>query len=319
MDFRELEYVVSIAKHQRVGKAAEECCITQPAMSKFIQNLEYNLGQPLFRRLGNKFLLTYAGERYVETAKLILETEKRLEKELSDIVREDIGEMKIAFRLCGGINVIPEVLSVFWKQYPRVKIKIHEDNSGVIENELLNGDIDLAFITLPFKHPDVSTKLISKEEFLLVMSGNHPMVDKASVKDGCKYPWMDINILKDESFILPWPTQRTRQMADKIFRDAGIKPNVLLTVRNTDVMIELAAKGFGIAFVGEAALRHVPKQEKLCCFSVGSPNTEFSLAVALRSEMYQPTYIKHFINIARNLWDFDRGRQPSEESAHINL
>jgi DNA-binding transcriptional LysR family regulator len=316
MDFREFEYVVSIAKHQRVGKAAEECCITQPAMSKFIQTLEYNLGQPLFHRLGNKFLLTYAGERYVETAKIILETEKRLKKELSDIVREDIGEMKIAFRLCGGINAMPELLSVFWKQYPRVKIKIHEDTSGVIENELLNGDIDLAFITLPFKHPDVSTQLISQEELLLIMSGNHPMADKAVVKDGCKYPWMDINILKDESFILPWPAQRTRQMADRIFRDEGIKPNVLLTVKNTNAMIELASKGFGIAFVGEATLWTVPEKENLRCFSVGSPNTEFSLAIALRSAMYQPTYIKHFIDIAKSLWDFGRDRQAPPAVIH---
>jgi len=301
MDLRELEYVISIAKNQAVGKAADECYITQPAMSKFIQNLEKKLGQPLFHRLGNKFLPTYAGERYVETAKIILKTNKGLEQELSDIIKEDIGEMKIAFRLCGGVEVMPQALSIFWKQYPRVKVSLYENVSGVIQTMLLDGDIDLAFITYPFTHPDITTELICKEEFVLVMSKDHSLANKAVIKKGCKYPWMDINIIKDESFILSWPNQRTRQMADKIFKDAEIKPNVLLTVRNTDFMVQLAAKSFGITFIGETILRNSSLKNKLCCFSTGNPVTEFCLAVATRSKMYQPVYIKYFINIMKDV------------------
>jgi DNA-binding transcriptional LysR family regulator len=302
MDFRELEYIVAIAKNQGIGQAAKECFITQPAMTKFIQNLEYNLGQPLFHRLGHKFLLTYAGERYVETAKTILETKKNLEQELSDIIKEDVGEIKVGFRDTGGINVIPEVLSAFWKQYPRIKIKIHENNSRTLLKELLNGDIDLAIIIFPSevppKHPDISTELISREEYILIMHKGHPLVGRGVAKANCKYPWMDITIMKDEPFIL----LEQGRIANSIFREAGIKPNVLLIVKNTEAMVQLAAKGFAVAFVGESALRYAPGWEKLHCFSVGNPNTLFSLAVAFRSEMYQPTYVKHFINIARDVF-----------------
>jgi DNA-binding transcriptional LysR family regulator len=301
MDFRELEYIVSIAKNQGVGKAAEECFVSQPTLSKFVQNLEYNLGQPLFRRLGNKFLLTYAGERYVETAKIILEKKRGLEQELSNIVREDIGEMKIAFRHCGGINVLPQVLPLFWKLFPRVKVKIYEDNSETLENALLNGDLDLAFITFPPRHPDITNEIITREELVLIMSPDHPMAGKGAAKKDCKYPWMDIALLKDESFILPWPNQRTRQMADKIFRAAGIKPNILLTIKNIDVLVQLAAKGFGLAFVGETPLQYIPVSEKPVCFSVGNPATEFSFAVTYRSDMYQTRYIKQFINIVKQI------------------
>jgi DNA-binding transcriptional LysR family regulator len=301
MDFRELEYVVSVAKHQGVGKAAEECYVSQPTLSKFVQNLEYTLGQPLFRRLGNKFLLTYAGERYVETARNILEIKKGLDRELSDILREDIGELKIAFRICGGINIIPQVLSLFWKQFPRVKVKIHEDNSSVLESELLNGDIDLAFITLPIRHPDITYEIINQEELLLVMSPDHPMAFQGITKKGCKYSWMDITKLKDEGFILPWPDQRTRQVADKIFHDAGIKPKILLTVRNIGVSLQLAAEGFGITFAGETPLRYTATSKKPACFSVGSPSTDFNFVVAFRKGMYHPTYVKQFINIVKEI------------------
>lgn len=301
MDFRELEYIVAIAKHQGVGKAAKELYVTQPTLSKFVQNIEYILGQPLFRRLGNKFLLTQAGERYVETAKAILEAKKKLDHELSDILREDKGEMKIAFRLCGGINILPEVLALFWNQYPRVKVKIHENNSGVLEQEIADGEVDIAFITLPVKHPDITYEIISQEELVLVMSPDHPLANSGKNRPGCRYPWIDMEDLKDEAFILQWPHQRTRQASDKLFRAAHIKPNVILTVRNIAISVQLATNGFGLAFVGETALRYIQTKVKPACFSVGSPGTEFSFAVVYRQDMYLPNYMKQFIQITKSM------------------
>lgn len=303
MDFRNLEYIISIAKHQSVGKAAEECFVSQSTLSKFVQNLENTLDQPLFRRLGNKFLLTYAGERYVATAKSIIETKRGLDQELTDIFQENIGELKIAFRLCGGINILTEALPLFWKNFPRIKLKIHEDSSGILENEILKGGIDLAFITLPIKHPEIDYEIISQEKLLLLMASNHPKVDQGLFKEGWKYPWIDIVTLKDEPFILQWPGQRTRQAADKIFHEAGFKPNILLTVRSIDVAVQMASEGFGIAFAGEIPLRYIPSRKKTFCFSVGKPIVEFNFAVAFRTGTYQPNYIKHFINIIKKVAD----------------
>ena len=69
MDFRELTYVMAIAKHKNITKAAESLYLTQPTLSKFLKALEEEVGQPLFRRLGNKYIPTYAGERYIERAR----------------------------------------------------------------------------------------------------------------------------------------------------------------------------------------------------------------------------------------------------------
>ena len=85
IDFKELTYVVAIAKYQNITKAAESLYITQPTLSKFLQTLEKNLGQKLFRKLGNRFLLTYAGERYVSKAIEILNLKKELDQEMGDV------------------------------------------------------------------------------------------------------------------------------------------------------------------------------------------------------------------------------------------
>jgi DNA-binding transcriptional LysR family regulator len=72
MDFKELQYILSIARNNSISKAAKELYISQPSLSKYLQNLERSLDIKLFDRVGNNFILTYAGERYIKCAKEIL-------------------------------------------------------------------------------------------------------------------------------------------------------------------------------------------------------------------------------------------------------
>ena len=91
MDFKDLSYVLAIARYQNITKAANSLYVTQPTLTKFLQNLESELGQKLFRKLGHRFVLTYAGERYVEKASEILNLKKELDQEMNDIVTNNYG------------------------------------------------------------------------------------------------------------------------------------------------------------------------------------------------------------------------------------
>ena len=68
MDFKDLSYILAVAKYQNITRAAESLYITQPTLTKFIQNTEKHLNQKLFKKIGNRFVLTYAGERYAAKA-----------------------------------------------------------------------------------------------------------------------------------------------------------------------------------------------------------------------------------------------------------
>jgi DNA-binding transcriptional LysR family regulator len=306
MDFRELQYVVSIAKQQNITRASEEVYVSQPTLSKFVQNLEHYLGQPLFRRVGNRFLLTYAGERYVEKARAMLAMKKELDQELQDILKKDIGELKIAFPIMRGNYMLPCTLPVFRREFPRVKVNVQEANSAVLEDMILDGEIDLAFFTLPIRHPDVTYEIINHEEVVLIMNRDHPMAKEGIKKPECRYPWMDVRKLKDEEFIVQRPDQRTRQiMMDEIFHNAGFQPRITMEIRNILASVELAASGYGMSFVGETHLRHIPLKTKPACFSVGShgpkkiPGTTTSFVAAWRRGIYLPNYAQRFIAIVK--------------------
>ena len=97
MDFKDLSYVIAIAKTQNITKAADMLYVTQPTLTKFLQNLEREMGQKLFKKLGNRFVLTYAGERYVAKATEILNLKKELDQEMGDIIRQNAGLLKNRF------------------------------------------------------------------------------------------------------------------------------------------------------------------------------------------------------------------------------
>ena len=145
MDFRDLSYVLAIAKYQNITKAANALYITQPTLTKFLQSLESQMGQKLFRKLGHRFVLTYAGERYVSKATEILNLKKELDREMSDIVKNNFGSLKIAFPTMRGAYMLPCTLPVFNQMYPNVKLDVIEEHSSLLEGMILSGEADLAF------------------------------------------------------------------------------------------------------------------------------------------------------------------------------
>jgi DNA-binding transcriptional LysR family regulator len=224
---------------------------------------------------------------------------RELDRELSDILKKNIGELKIAFPIMRGTYMLPCTLPVFRREFPRVKVTVKEANSDILEGMILDGEIDLAFFALPIRHPDLTYDIIKEEEVVLVMSQDHPLAGTGVKKAECKYPWIDVQKLRDEAFILQLPDQRTRRIADQIFHALNFEPQVSLEIRNILASVELAASGYGMTFVSETHLCHITLKEKPACFSVGDPNTMTSFVAAYRKGMYLPQYAQRYIQIVK--------------------
>lgn len=300
MDFKELSYVTAIAKYQNITRAADSLYITQPTLSKFLQNLEQELGQKLFKKLGNKFVLTYAGERYVAKASEILNLKKELDMEMSDIMKSHTGLLKVAFPVMRGTYMLPCTLPIFHSLYPHVRLEILEANSRDLEDQLLRGEIDLAFFNLPVKSPDIDYEIISHEECVLVLSVDHPLADRGVPREGCRYPWMDLTLMRDEPFILQVPGQRTRQTVDRLLKSYDLKPDIRLETRNIQASVELASRNYAAAFVTETHLKHIHTQKKLAYFSVGKPSTTVDFVAAFRRGSYVPYHAQEYIKIVKD-------------------
>ncbi|OON94468.1 MAG: hypothetical protein ATN33_04395 [Epulopiscium sp. Nele67-Bin001] len=196
MDFKELNYLIALADFQQMTKAAEQLFISQPSLSKYIKTLEDSLGIKLFNKVGNRFVLTYAGECYVESARKILNIRAELDAKLSDIRSADVGRLNIGVPHTRASYLLPLVLPRFTVKYPKIQLNIFEDNVKVLEDALLNGKLDIALLMAPLSSSTLDYEVLNVENIYLVICKDHPMVNCSIDLPGSPYPLIDLNLFK---------------------------------------------------------------------------------------------------------------------------
>ena len=300
MDFRELTYILAIAKHQNITKAAESLYVGQPTLSKFLISLESDLGLKLFRKLGHKYVLTYAGERYVDKAAQILRMKSDLDAELADIVKRDEGVLNVAFANMRCSYMLPCTLPAFQRLHPNVKVNIYEGNSDENDRRLLEGQVELAFYSKPSEtNPLIEYETLSVEELLICAKKGHPVGRFAVPNPSSAYPKLDPSILKNEVILMMQPEQRTRQIVDSFLHERGIRFENVIYTSNLQAIMELVAIGYGVAFIFETHLRHRAPTQSIECYSFGEPKMLSDFVAAYRKGSYLPRYALDFIEIAR--------------------
>ena len=271
MDFRQLEYLCCIAKHGSMTKAAQELYVSQPSLSKFLQNLERHVGIPLFHRIRNRFVPTYAGERFLAYARQLLLIKKDLDDELREIVSARSGRLRIAIPSTLGAYLLPDVLPVFRKQYPDVVLDLLELPTEVIEEHLLDGSVDLAIFNAAQYLPALRYHSLCRQQALLVLSPDHPLAKHATMREGCKYPWIDLRLFAQEPFILFSQGQHMEQIGSRLLTQADIQPPVALRTRTVENAVRLAAARYGVCFTLELYIHYLHLDSQPLYLSVGNP------------------------------------------------
>lgn len=144
-DFR-LRVFSSVAKNLSFTKASQELFISQPAITKHIQELETMYQTRLFERMGNKILLTDAGRLLLEHCEKILEDYGRLEYEMNLLRNEHTGELRLGASTTIAQYVLPPLLARFIEKFPQVSLSLFSGNSSEVEKALQEHRIDLALV-----------------------------------------------------------------------------------------------------------------------------------------------------------------------------
>lgn len=302
MDFRDLNYVLAVAKHQNITKAAESLHITQPTLSKFLLNLEKDLGQPLFRRLGHKYLLTFAGECYIKSAQEILLIKNNLDTELDDILKKNVGVINVAFSRMRCTYMLPGILPKFQNIYPNIQVNVFEGSSNENDQRLLNGQAEIAFYSKPqTPNPLLEYNHLRTEEMLICTPKDHPIKQFAEPNPNSRYPRLNPALLKNELIIQLLPEQRTRQITDVYFKEHNLKFDKVMYTSSLPAIMELVSIGYGVSFIFETHLLHHHFSQPIDCYSFGNPKMLSDFVVASRKNSYLSSYINDFIEIARDL------------------
>ena len=182
MDVRDYEYIVAIADQGSITRAAEQLFITQPALTKFLQRIEKELGLSLFVRKGKQFILTEAGQKYVEVGHEILRLDRKLTEQLKQDGITQKKRIRLGFSMGRLYELMESVLPQFHSVYPDIQIIAMETSSRKQFEALQRKELDIAIVTnveqrvgytyLPVEKGAPKHILICQDVFLHTFSSN---------------------------------------------------------------------------------------------------------------------------------------------------
>lgn len=167
-DFR-LKVFLSVAKNLSFTKASRELFVSQPAITKHVQELEATYKTRLFERQGNKIKLTVAGELLLKHSERILEDYKRLEYEMHLLHNECTGELRLGASTTISQYVLPPLLADFIAKFPQVNLSLFNGNSREVEAALQEHRIDLGLVEGIFRLPNLRYTRFLDDELVAVV------------------------------------------------------------------------------------------------------------------------------------------------------
>ena len=176
-----LKVFQSVARNLSFTKASQELFISQPAISKHVQELEKEYNVRLFERLGNKIQLTKAGQLLLDHANKILKNYQKLNYDMNALQQNTTGELRIGASTTISQYVVPEMIAAFHRQFPDVRISMLSGNSREIEYALSSDRIDIGMVEGVIRQPQLKYTSFMDDELVAIVRSDNTQLTKESI------------------------------------------------------------------------------------------------------------------------------------------
>jgi len=242
IEFQQLEQFVAVARAKNFTRAAGELNLSQSALSRGIQKLEDQLGEPLFERKPREVVLTDLGELLLERAREILKLMEDTFSELSEAGR--YGRIRLGAIPTIAPYFLPSLLRDFADRHPNVSVVVQEDTTDNLIRRCSHGEIDLAILAMPIIAKYLEIEPLFEEELLLVVPEKHALassekITAASIED---YPF----VLLNEAHCLS-------DNIESFCRQQSVQPVSVERISQLATVQELVSLDHGISIIPEMA------------------------------------------------------------------
>lgn len=272
LTLRQLRYLDALARHKHFGRAAEECAVSQPALSMQIRELERALGAELLERRQGATALTELGAEVARRAGYILNATR----DLSDLARHSgrvlSGSLRLGVMPTLAPYVLPRVLPRLYRQHPEVRLDLFETQTKTLVTELSHGALDVILLALPVDKGEFETLTLFEDPFLLAVPADDPLPERARVTVH------DVNgrrlLLLEEGHCLR--DQALAYCARPGDSGTGLGATSLAT------LIQMVASGYGVTLVPEVAIDVEMRDERVKLLRFVEPQPRRSIGLAWR-------------------------------------
>jgi LysR family cyn operon transcriptional activator len=314
MELRQLRYFLAIAECESFTKGAEKVAISQPSVSVQIAALEYELGAPLFDRLGRRVALTEAGRLFRDHAQRIIRETELAAQSVRDVAGAEQGRLVVGALSTVNSYLIPPLVSRFKQRFPQVHLHVYAQPSSTIEEALLANRVDLGLCLLPVANDRLIADRLFTETLVLVSSAEaRPAAKRFRMRQLATLPL----VLLPSDYCL-------RKMIEAECAEVGVQPHVSVEMTSPEGILEAVKQGAGFTILPELYVRHRLRGAGLRLIELYDPVPRHDVGVVSLAHRHLGKAAQEFIRLCQaTLGDLqgvpDETGAQKAASRHIDL
>lgn len=303
------KYVYEVYKERSFTKAAQNLYISQPSLSARIKKIEEIIGEPLFDRSTTPLQLTEVGKVYIEAAEEITQIEQRVENYINDLAGLKTGNLAVGASTLFAAYVVPSLITQFNQKFPDVHIQLIEGNTAELEEMLGSNALDFDIDNYHYDSILYNKELYCEENILLAVPKHFAVNEELgmyqlsykNIKNknylNQKYPAVPLGRFADLPFIMLTQGNDTRTRGDRLCRNVGFKPNIVLEFNQQSTAYMASSTQLGATFISDILVSQLPTFENLVYYKLDGEEAKRKVFFYYKTHKYKTRVMEEFVRM----------------------
>ena len=303
------KYVYEVYKERSFTKAAQNLYISQPSLSARIKKIEEIIGEPLFDRSTTPLQLTEVGKVYIEAAEEITQIEQRVENYINDLAGLKTGNLAVGASTLFAAYVVPSLITQFNQKFPDVHIQLIEGNTAELEEMLGSNALDFVIDNYHYDSILYNKELYCEENILLAVPKHFAINEELGMYQlsykntknknylNQKYPAVPLGRFADLPFIMLTQGNDTRTRGDRLCRNVGFKPNIVLEFNQQSTAYMASSTQLGATFISDILVSQLPTFENLVYYKLDGEEAKRKVFFYYKTHKYKTRVMEEFIRM----------------------
>ena len=308
MPDRRLQAFHAVAKHGSFTKAADALCMTQPAVTFQIRQLEDHLDTRLFDRANGRITLTPTGTVALGYVERILALYAELDAKVRELTGQEVGVLMIGASTTIAEFLLPRIVGEFKSRHPGIVPQLMVANSEAVQARVAERSIDLGFIEGDSHLPVLVTDVCCEDELQVVCAPSHPLAGQQR---------LGLESLMEHPYISRELGSGTREVIDHYLQKAGFSPdslNVIMEASSPEALKGLVATGLGFAIMSRVTAEKEARLGDLVQIPLAPPLIRH-LSVVYPKERIHSKVVSEFVRFAKERLAASRATEPDPSAA----
>jgi DNA-binding transcriptional LysR family regulator len=307
VEIRQLRAFVAIAESGTFTAGALRVHVTQAAISMQIRQLETEIGAKVFVRAPRHVILTEAGEQLLRRARHILREHDAALDEIAELAGAERGRLRIGSASAMVLtDRLPGILKELRDQHPGAEIAVSSGTSEVLVDQILAGEVDIAFVSLPVDVRGIKTERLSEDQLVAIASPRHKLAKQRTIS---------AYTLAGERLILGERGGNTRRLIDQFFAQAGVTLHVAMELSRQQAIRRMVEADLGVGIVPLQSVIDDVDSGKLVRWWIEGAQINWELGLAQLTGGYESPIMQTFIRLSRATFTSDGAAKSKKKPA----